>query len=59
MHQKSLNIFIQRRFTNFFLINDFGSAGGWKSFFSGVSSPDELFLSKLDISITKGKEKHA
>ena len=38
MHHKSLNIFIQRRRSKFFSINDFNSAGGWKDFFDGVSS---------------------
>ena len=57
MHHKSLNIFIQCRLSKFFLIDDFNLAGSWKSFFDGVGSPSELFLSKLYVSITKGKEK--
>ena len=59
MHHKSLNILIQRRFSKFFLIDDFDLAGSWKGFFGGVGSSNELFLSKLDVSITKGKETHA
>ena len=59
MHFESLNIFIQYRLSKFFLINDFNSAGGWKGFFGGVRFLGELFFSKLDISITKGKEGHA
>ena len=59
MHHKSLKILIQYRFSKFFSIDDFDLVGGWKEFFGGVGSPDELFLSKLNISITKGKEKYA
>ena len=59
MHHKSLNILIQRRLSKFFLIDDFDLAGSWKGFFNGVNSPGELFLSKLDVSIAKGKEGHA
>ena len=59
MHYKSLNIFIQCRFSKFFLINDFELAGGWKGFFGGVGFPGKLFLSKLDVNITKSKERHA
>ena len=59
MHHKSLNILIQYRLSKFFSINDFDSAGGWKGFFVGVGCPGELFLSKLDVSIIKGKEKYA
>ena len=56
MRHKSLNILIQRRLSKFLLIDDFDLAGSWKGFFGGVSSPGELFLSKLDISIAKGKK---
>ena len=59
MYYKSLNILIQRRLSKFLSIDDFDLAGGWKGFFDGVSSLSELFLSKLDVSITKGKERHA
>ena len=59
MHHKSLNILMQRRLSKFLLINDFNLAGGWKGFFGGIGSLSELFLSKLDVSITKDKEKHA
>ena len=59
MHHKSLNILIQRRLSKFFLINDFDLAGGWKGFFGDIDFPNELFLSKLDVSTTKSKEKHA
>ena len=59
MHHKNLNILIQCRLGKFLSINDFGSAGSWKGFFGGVGSPSELFLSELDISIAKDKEKHA
>ena len=59
MHRESLNILIQRRLSKFFSIDDFNSTGGWKGFFNGVGSPSELFLSKLDVSITKDKERHA
>ena len=59
MHHESLNILIQCRLSKFFSINDFDLAGSWKGFFSGVGSPSELFLSELDVSIAKGKEKHA
>ena len=59
MHHKNLNILIQRRFSKFLLIDDFNLAGGWKGFFGSVSSLSKLFLSKLYVSITKGKEKHA
>ena len=55
MHHESLNILILCRFSKFLSINDFDLAGGWKSFFGSIGSPDELFLSKLDVSITKGK----
>ena len=58
MHHQSLNILIQRRLSKFFLIDDFDLADGWKDFFGSVRSSNELFLSKLDVSITKGKEKH-
>ena len=59
MHHKNLNILIQHRLSKFFLIDNFNSAGGWKGFFGGVGSLVELFLSKLDVSITKNKERHA
>ena len=59
MHHKSLNIFIQCHFSKFLSINDFDSAGSWKGFFGGVGSPGKLFLSELDVSIAKGKERHA
>ena len=59
MYHKSLNILIQRRLGKFLLIDDFDLADGWKSFFGYIGSPGELFLSELDVSITKGKEKHA
>ena len=59
MHHESLNILIQRRFSKFLLIDDFDSAGSWKGFFGGVCSSDELFLSKLNVSIAKSKERHA
>ena len=59
MHHKSLNILIQRRFSEFLSINDFDSADSWKGFFGGVGSPGELFFSKLDVRIAKGKKKHA
>ena len=59
MHHKSLNILIKRRLSKFLLINDFDSAGSWKGFFGSVGSPSELFLSKLDVNIAKGKEGHA
>ena len=59
MHHKSLNILIQRRLSEFFLIDDFDLADSWKGFFGGVGFPGELFLSKLDVSIAKGKERHA
>ena len=59
MHHKSLNILIQYRLSNFFSINDFDLVVGWKGFFGGVGSPSELFLSKLYVSITKGKERQA
>ena len=52
MHHESFNIFIQHRLSKFLLINDFDLAGGWKGFFGSVGSPGELFLSKLDVSIT-------
>ena len=32
---------------------------GWKGFFDGVDFPGGLFLTELDASITKNKEKHA
>ena len=50
---------MQRRLSKFFSIVDFDLAGGLKSFFGGVGSPDEPFLNELDVNITKGKEKHA
>ena len=59
MHYKRLNILIQCRFSKFFSIDDFDLAGCWKNFFVDVSSSNELFFSKLDINITKSKEKHA
>ena len=59
MHHKSLNIFIQHRLSKFFLINDFNLASDWKGFFGSIGSPGELFLSKLYVSITKGKKGHA
>ena len=59
MHHKSLNILIQRRLSKFLLINNFDSVGSWKNFFGGVGSSNELFLSELDVSIAKGKERHA
>ena len=59
MHHERLNIFMQRHLSKFLSIDDFDSAGGWKSFFGGIGSPGELFLSKLDVSITKDKERHA
>ena len=58
MHHQSLNILIQHRLSKFLLIDDFDLAGGWKGFFRSVGSLGELFLSKLDVSITKGKERH-
>ena len=59
IYHKSLNILIQRRFSKFFLINDFDIAGDWKGFFGDVDSLSEVFPNKLDLSITKSKEKHA
>ena len=59
MHHKSLNILIQRRFSKFFSIDDFDLVGSWKGFFDNVGSSSELFLRKLDVSIAKGKERHA
>ena len=59
MDHKSLNILIQRRLSKFFLINDFDLVGDWKGFFGNVCSPSKFFLSKLDVSITKGKEEYA
>ena len=59
MHHKSLNNLIQRRLSKFILINDFDSAGDWKSFFGCVNSLGELFLSELDVSFIKNKERHA
>ena len=58
MHHESLNILIQRRLSKFLSIDDFDSVDSWKGFFGGVGSPGELFLSKLDVSIAKGKEEH-
>ena len=59
MHHKSLNILMQCRLSEFFLINDFDSADAWNSFFGGVGFLGKLFFSKLYVSITKEKEKHA
>ena len=59
MYHEILNILIQRRSSKFLLIDDFNSVCGWKGFFNGVDFPGELFFSNLDVSITKGKEKHA
>ena len=59
MYHKSLNILIQRYFSKFLLIDDFNSASVWKNFIGGVSSSGELFLSKLDVNITKGKKEYA
>ena len=59
MHHKSLNILIQCRLSKFFLIYDFDLAGDWKGFFDDKGFLSELFLSKLDVSITKSKEGHA
>ena len=58
MHHKSLDILIQHRLSKFFLVDDFDLAGGWKGFFGGIGSVGELFLSKLDVIITKAKEGH-
>ena len=58
MNHKNLNILIQRRFSKFFSINYFDLAGSWKGFFGGIGSSGELFLNKLDVSITKDKERH-
>ena len=59
MHHQRLNILIQRRLSEFFSIDDFNSADSWKGFFGGIGSPNQLFLSELNISIAKGKERHA
>ena len=59
MHHESLNILIQRRLGKFVLIDDLDLAGSWKGFFVGVGSLGELFLSKLNVSIAKGKKRHA
>ena len=59
MDHKSLNILIQRRLSKLFSIDNFDLMGGWKGFFGSVSTPDELFFSKLDVSIIKSKEGHA
>ena len=59
MQHKSLNILIQRRLSEFFSINDFDSLSNWKDFFGSVDPLDELFLSKLEVNITKDKEGHA
>ena len=59
MHPKSLNILIHRRLSKFFSLDDFELAGGWKGFFSDIGSLSKLFLSKLDINITKDKKRHA
>ena len=58
MYHKRLNIFIQCCLSEFLSINDFDSADGWKGFFSSVGFLGELFLSKLDVGITKRKEEH-
>ena len=59
MHHKRLNILIQYPLSKLLSIDDFDLAGAWKGFFGGVSSLGELLLSKLDVSIIKGKERHA
>ena len=59
MHHKSLNILIKRRLSKFLSIDDFDLADSWKGFFDGLGFPSELFLSKLNIIIAKGKERHA
>ena len=59
MHHESRNIPIQRRLSKFFSIDDFDLAGGWKGFFGSVGFLAKLFFSKLDVNITKSKEKHA
>ena len=59
MYHKSLNILIQHRLSKFLSIDDFDLPGSWKGFFGGIDSSGKLFLSKLDVSITKGKERHA
>ena len=40
-------------------MDDFNLPTDWKGFFGGVGSLGELFINKLDISITKDKEKYA
>ena len=52
MHYKSFNVFIQRFFCKFFLINKFDPAGTWEGFLDGVGFLGKLFLNKSDISIT-------
>ena len=54
MHYKSLDILIQRRFCKFSLVDKFDPAGSWWRFFGDIGSSNELFLSKLDVSIIKG-----
>ena len=58
MHYKSLIILIKRRLCKFFLVNKFDLGGDWWGFFNGVSSPSQLFLSKLDVNIIKNLKKH-
>ena len=59
IHHKSLDILIQRRLSKFLLINDFDSVDDWKGFFDGIDFLGKLFLSKLNVSITKSKQGHA
>ena len=53
MYHQSLDVLIQRHFCKFLLVNKYDLAGSWLGFLGDINFSGELFLSKLDISITK------
>ena len=59
MYNKDFNILIQCCLSKFFLINELYVLGCGQSFGNGLGFLDEFFLSKLDVSNIKDKEKYA
>ena len=58
MNNKSLRFLIQRRFSKFFLIDEFYPLSSWQNLGGGVKPPGKFFLYKLDVCIAKGEKRH-
>ena len=58
MYYKSFDILIKRRFSKFLFFNKFYSLGNEQNLGGGIRPSSKFLLIKLNISITKGKEKY-